>query len=72
MTAVQWLVNQIFSEHTAQWQNEINQALQMEQEQIISAFSNGWHDGQDIIIDSIAHVDKGGDDAGLDYYNLLK
>jgi len=37
MTAVEWLVEQIFGEHTEAWQEEIQQALEMEKEQIIEA-----------------------------------
>lgn len=40
-----------------------------EREQIVSAYSNGWHDGQDEIINRIAHIDKGGDEAGLKHFN---
>jgi len=39
-----------------------------EREQHISAYSHGWHDGQDEIINRITHIDKGGDDAGLSHY----
>ena len=39
------------------------------QEAIVSAYSHGWHDGQDVIVKQIKHVDKGGDEAGLNYYN---
>jgi hypothetical protein len=38
---------------------------------IIDAYSNGWHDGQDVIINRIQHIDKGGDDAGEKYFNSL-
>ena len=41
----------------------------MEREQMIDAYSNGWHDGQDVIIQQFKHIDKGGDDAGTQYYN---
>ena len=40
-----------------------------ERDQHISAYSHGWHDGQDAIINRIAHIDKGGDDAGLNHFN---
>jgi hypothetical protein len=41
----------------------------MEREQMIDAYSNGWHDGQDVILQQSKHIDKGGDDAGQKYYN---
>ena len=41
-TAVEWLVQQIFGDHTSQWQKEIDQAKAMEKEQIIDA----WYDGR--------------------------
>jgi hypothetical protein len=52
-TAVEWLVEQICGDHTEQWQKEIEQAKEMEKEQIIDAFE---------------HVDFNLDD-GLHYYN---
>jgi hypothetical protein len=50
---------------------ESKKALWLESEQniIVSAYSNGWHDGQDVIIKQFKHVDKGGDAAGLSFYN---
>ena len=36
-TAVEWLVEQICGEHTSEWQKEIEQAKQMEKEQMIEA-----------------------------------
>lgn len=38
LTAVEWLVEQIFGEHTKEWKKEIKQALQMEKEQITGAY----------------------------------
>lgn len=35
MTAVEWLIDKIFGEHTEAWQKEIQQALEMEKEQIL-------------------------------------
>ena len=40
-TAVEWLVEQICGDHTEQWQKEIEQAKEMEKQQIIDAFNNG-------------------------------
>jgi hypothetical protein len=37
MTAVEYLVQQIFGEHTEAWQEEIQQVLEMEKQQIIEA-----------------------------------
>ena len=36
-TAVEWLVQQIFGDHTSQWQKEIDQADAMFEQQIIEA-----------------------------------
>ena len=41
MTAVEYLVQQIFGEHTEAWKEEIQQALEMEKEQIIDAATWG-------------------------------
>jgi hypothetical protein len=50
--------------------NEIfKQAKAMEKEQIVEAYSNGWHDGQDVILQQVKHINKGGDDAGQELYN---
>ena len=35
MTAVEWLIDKIFGEHTEAWQKEIQQALEMEKKQIL-------------------------------------
>jgi hypothetical protein len=48
-----------------------NKAKEMEKERIIQAYSNAWHDGQDAIIMTIEHIDKGGDERGLKYYEQL-
>ena len=83
-TAVDWYAKQIeilhydyFTEHISK--DEKNQRLkqlkeqakEMEKEQIIQAYSNAWHDGQDAIIMTIEHIDKGGDERGLKYYEQL-
>ena len=47
----------------------IEQAKAMHMEEMIQSYSNGWHDGQDIIINGIAHIQVGGDAAGQQYYN---
>ena len=52
-----------------EWFGIVEQALQMEREQIVDSYSNGWHDGQDEIINRITHIDKGGDEAGLKNFN---
>ena len=36
-TAVEWLVEQICGEHTSEWQKEIEQAKEMEKQQIFKA-----------------------------------
>ena len=37
-------------------------------ELISAAYSHGWHDGQDVIINQVKHVDSGGDKGGDDYF----
>ena len=39
-TAVEWLVEQICGDHTEQWQKEIEQAKEMEKEQIVKAYTD--------------------------------
>ena len=41
-TAVEWLVEQICGDHTEQWQKEIDQAKEMEKEQIEDAYLTGY------------------------------
>jgi hypothetical protein len=43
-TAVEWLVEQICGDHTEQWQKEIEQAKEMEKEQIYNALCRGHSD----------------------------
>jgi hypothetical protein len=45
------------------------QALEREESEFIQAYSHGWHDGQDVIIDSIKHINLGGDAAGETFFN---
>jgi hypothetical protein len=40
-TAVEWLVEQICGDHTDLWQKEIEQAKQMEKQQIVDAYVYG-------------------------------
>lgn len=47
-TAVEWLVQQIFGDHTSQWQKEIDQADAMFEQQIIDAWDNGYANGYDL------------------------
>ena len=68
-TAVEWFAQRIQSDKIFSFDVVLKQALAMEREQIVSAYSHGWHDGQDEIINRIAHIDKGGDEAGLNHFN---
>jgi inorganic pyrophosphatase len=45
MTAVEWLVEQIFEKHTIEWQKQIEQAKAMEKDQIISF--GEWYSGME-------------------------
>ena len=44
-TAVQWLVEQICGDHTSEWQKQIDQAKEMEKEQIKDAWDDGYDKG---------------------------
>jgi hypothetical protein len=46
-TAVEWLVEQICGDHTEQWQKEIEQAKEMEKQQIVDAYVYGLAYGID-------------------------
>jgi hypothetical protein len=80
-TALEWLIGQLHK--TRDWQRVINEANQsstsvrdvideakeMEKEQKIFDYSTGWHDGQDIILNQIKHLEIGGDAAGEKHCN---
>jgi hypothetical protein len=81
---VEWLAEQMEILHYGYWAEHISkdeknqrlkqlkeQAKAMHKEEITQAYSNGWHDGQDAIIMRIEHIDKGGDERGLKYYEQL-
>ena len=86
-TAVEWFIEQLEEKgdlretpsirniqlniDTSDYMELKQQAKEMEKEQIIQAYSHGWHDGQDAIIMKIEHIDKGGDERGLKYYEQL-
>ena len=77
-TAVEWFIDNAFEEGFL-WVTDkpamfelnliIEQAKEMDKHQKIDAYSHGWHDGQDVIISQVKHIDKGGDDAGEKFYN---
>ena len=49
-TAVEWLVEQICGDHTSEWQEQIEQAKEMEKEQIIDAYETAEKDcGKDFL-----------------------
>lgn len=51
----------------SQFNYHIRLALQLEAKQRAFCYSHGWHDGQDVIINQVKHVYKGGDDAGEEF-----
>ena len=69
MTAVEWLIDQVQDFCFLIPVDIIEQAEEMDKQQKIDAYSHGWHDGQDVIISQVKHIDKGGDDAGEKFYN---
>lgn len=72
MTAVEWLLNEWPILQSQLPVRLVEEAISKEREQIVQAYSNGWHDGQDVIIKQVSHVDIGGDSAGEEYYNDMK
>lgn len=75
-TAVEWLVRTLNENidfiPLDKWdeiRNVVQQALAIEKEQMIYSYSEGWHDGQDVIINQINYIYFGGDKAGEQYYN---
>ena len=45
LTAVEWLIEEVFGEHTVQWDKEIQQALALERTQIIDTYNAGYYEG---------------------------
>jgi hypothetical protein len=45
LTAVQWLVNEIFAGKTEAWQKEIEKTRMMEELDLSEAYNNGHADG---------------------------
>lgn len=41
LTAVEWLIEEVFGEHTSQWDKEIQKALSLEREQTENAYNDG-------------------------------
>jgi hypothetical protein len=68
MTAVEWLIDQVQDFFVIPF-DILEQAEEMDKQQKIDAYSHGWHDGQDVIISQVKHIDKGGDNAGEKFYN---
>jgi hypothetical protein len=75
-TAVEWLASnfpnigeRIDMETSIEIHAKFQHAERMHEKQIKDAYSHGWHDGQDVIISQVKHIDKGGDDAGEKFYN---
>jgi hypothetical protein len=62
-TAVEWLVEQICGDHTEQWQKEIEQAKEMEKEQIEIAFFKG-----DLFAEDYFDADNPTKDVSENYY----
>lgn len=46
MTALEYLINQVFEDQTEQWHREIQVALKMEKQQIMDAYNEGYRDGE--------------------------
>jgi hypothetical protein len=72
MTAIEWLVHEIIRNNFNVGEKMFEQAKEMEKQQTVDAYSHGWHDGQDVIIAQVKHIDKGGEVAGNEYYNETK
>ena len=65
MTAIDWLVEQMFGEHTKAWQKQIDEAKQMEKKQTMQ-FAEDFIDWSTDIDPSIYDSFK---EAITDYYN---
>lgn len=76
-TAVNWLIKNLMlnglirltQDQHSLYKELTEEAKAMEQDAIIQAYSNGWHDGQDVILNQVKHIDSGGDETGKHYFN---
>jgi len=57
-TAVEWLVDKVFCKHTCKWKDVIEQAKEMEKEQIEDAFNNGENKSAELYYNDTYKVDK--------------
>jgi hypothetical protein len=75
MTPVEWLVDKICGTHTKPWQPEIDQALEMEKQQIIDAYSQSVYDVHNdwikkkFLSEDIELIEENVDLVANDYYN---
>lgn len=72
MTALEYLINYVFEDHTEQWYQDIQLALKMEKQQIIDAYNEGYRDGEhdgksNVLPDDIANYSN-----AEEYYRLIK
>lgn len=72
MTALEYLINQVFEDSTEQWHREIQVALKMEKQQIIDAYNEGYRDGEhdgksNVLPDDIANYSN-----AEQYYKSIK
>ena len=72
-TPIEWLNHELQKggafEHNPYLKMAVAHALDIEKYAIVQAYSNGWHDGQDVILSQVKHIDIGGDKAGEQYFN---
>ena len=60
-TAVDWLVEQICGDHTSEWQEQIEQAKEMEKQQIVDAIVNtivGSNEAYDKVYPELIYVSE--------------
>ncbi len=75
-TAVQWAINEIAVKWHYIESGEVllsdimDKAMAIEKDKTIQAYSTGWHDGQEVIMNKVKAIEyevKGGDEAGKNY-----
>lgn len=60
-TAVEWLIEQICGDHTSEWQEQIEQAKEMEKQQIVDAIVNtivGSNEAYDKVYPELIYVSE--------------
>jgi hypothetical protein len=55
-TSIEWLIDQVFGEHTHMWEKEIAQARLMNSSEKYDAYTEGYTDGYERALQLLNHL----------------